>query len=91
MTALAYALEPPADLRSLAEVSMSPDQAAFYIQQLKIPFGKRKLCEARAGLCDGPPFHQIGRKNVVYFKTEVDEWARKQFPSRVLINPWGRD
>jgi len=84
----ALALAPPDDLRELAEASMSPDEAAYYLQySLRLPFGRSKLAEARAGECDGPPFERIGRR-VVYFKADLDAFARAQFPSRFLINPW---
>ena len=70
---------------------MSTDQAADYLRSLGIPFGKRKLSAARSGHCNGPPvFRWIGPV-AFYLKADITEWARREYPQRMLINPWRED
>jgi len=67
---------------------MTDKEAADYIHdKYGIPFGVRKLCDARNGKCVGPKFIRIGWA-VYYAKADIDTWARREYPSYALYNPW---
>lgn len=93
MTALALSPSTPhqdiPDPSRIAPMLMTSDQVADYCHRsLRINFGRRKLSAARSGLCEGPPvFLWLG--NVpLYWKTQIDSWARREYPHKTLIDPW---
>lgn len=81
----------PAVIGLFIGLMMTTKEAAHYIQnKLGIPFGVRKLCYGREGACPAPPARWING-GFVYFKHEVDDWAREHYPERMLLNPWRED
>lgn len=75
----------------IAPMLMTSSQVADYHHELGIPYGRRKLSAARNGHCDGPPVFMWLGNTPLYLRSQVKEWARREYPSRTLINPWRED
>ena len=73
----------------IAPMLMTSSQTADFLQyDLRIPFGRRKLCASRNGHCEGPPVFMWLGNTPLYLRSQVKEWARWEHPSRMLMDPW---